>query len=99
MNLAEQLIQRRLAGDARRCRQYPWKEGSFRQRPRPTRDADPQFAQLPDSFWRCKETEPAGVMKGCDHRSSFNRWKLQIHKLLKSYSQGRASVENIESTK
>src|SRR6266481_6200862 len=63
----------------------PVERRHFKQRPRPTRDTDPHLVQMPDSFWRFRETEPGGdVMQGGrDHKWSFNRCKLKIHILLK----------------
>ena len=60
------------------ARQYPWKEDisdkGRDQRAIPTRS----LAQMPDSFWRCRETEPADeLMKGSVIiDASFYRCKL-----------------------
>ena len=43
----------------------PAERRQFRQRLRPTRDADPHFGQMPVSFWRGRETEALGeLMQG-----------------------------------
>src|SRR6185503_14435840 len=57
----------------------------FRQRPRPTRNVDPQFAQTPDSFWRWRETGPLGkLMTDYKHKSRFNRCQCKCT-VFKSY--------------
>jgi hypothetical protein len=62
----------------------PAERRQFRQRLRPTRDADPHFGQMPVSFWRGRETEALGelmqgekivdrVSNGCKAKSNHCR--------------------------
>src|SRR6516225_9229931 len=50
----------------------PAERRQFKQRPCPTRDVDPQFAQTPDSFSIQREAEPTGeLIPGTEHKARF----------------------------
>src|SRR6516225_4127803 len=57
----------------------PAERRQFKQRPCPTRDVDPHFAQTPDSFSIQREAEPTSeLIQGTEHKTRFKRCQCKF---------------------